>query len=103
MSINAIQAVTGLQPTAFESMPSLTAPSTAPGTDFSQWITQQANDVSAQIDSAQTELAHLATGETGNLHHVMLELEKAKLAFQLTLQIRNKVLEGYQDIMRMQI
>jgi flagellar hook-basal body complex protein FliE len=45
----------------------------------------------------------LATGESGNLHHVLLELEKAKLAFQLTVQVRNKILEGYQDIMRMQI
>jgi flagellar hook-basal body complex protein FliE len=33
----------------------------------------------------------------------MLELEKAKTAFQLTVQVRNKILEGYQEIMRMQI
>ena len=71
--------------------------------DFANWLGEQVGDINTQLMTAETGLAQLATGETGNLHHVMLELQKAKLDFQLALQIRNKVLEGYQDIMRMQI
>jgi len=71
--------------------------------DFGQWIAQQIGDVNQQINNAETSLTELATGGTGNLHHVMLQLEEARTGFQLTLQIRNKVLEGYQEIMRMQI
>lgn len=71
--------------------------------DFTRWLGDQLGEVSDRITGAQDGLARLATGETGNLHHVMLELSQARLAFQLTLAIRNKVLEGYQDIMRMQI
>lgn len=79
------------------------APQGASGVDFGQWMRTQLGEVNAQIGSSQAGLAQLAAGENGNLHHVMLELDKARLAFQLTVQVRNKILESYQDIMRMQI
>lgn len=103
MTIPAIGALS-IEPYAhLESLPSLSPQSTAQPADFAQWLGEQIGDVNTQINQSQTQLVQLATGENGNLHQVMLELEKAKLAFQLTLQVRNKVLEGYQDIMRMQI
>ncbi len=74
----------------------------APG-DFAHWMLEQVGDVNTKLVDAQNGLTQLATGETGNLHHVMLQIEEAKLAFSLTMQVRNKVLEGYQDIMRMQL
>jgi flagellar hook-basal body complex protein FliE len=43
------------------------------------------------------------TGEADDLHEVMIASEKAGLAFQLTLQVRNKMVEAYQEVMRMQI
>jgi flagellar hook-basal body complex protein FliE len=101
--------IEAIAPLATESIGSIAAPTStagdtaAKGVDFMQWMNTQVGDVNSQIQSAQSGLTQLATGETGNLHHVMLELEKAKLAFQLTVQVRNKILEGYQDIMRMQI
>lgn len=70
--------------------------------DFGRWMLQQLSDTNRQIDVAEHSLVRLAAGE-GNLHQVMLDLEKARLAFQLTLQVRNKLLEGYQEIMRMQV
>ena len=42
-------------------------------------------------------------GETDNLHQVMMALDKAKVSFQLMVQVRNKLLEAYQDVLRMQI
>lgn len=45
----------------------------------------------------------LATGEIQNLHQVTIDSLKAEIALQFTLQIRNKVIESYQEIMRMQI
>jgi len=45
----------------------------------------------------------LATGEIENLHKIMIDAEKADIALQFTIQVRNKVLEAYQEIMRMQI
>ena len=45
----------------------------------------------------------LVTGDVDNLHDVTIAQEKANISLQLTLSIRNKVVEAYREIMRMQI
>ena len=45
----------------------------------------------------------LVTGDVDNLHDVTIAAEKANISLQLTLGIRNKVVEAYKEIMRMQI
>ena len=70
--------------------------------DFARWMGDQLGEVNQQIAVAEHALTQLAAGE-GNLHQVMLDLEKARTAFQLTVQVRNKLIEGYQEIMRMQV
>lgn len=70
---------------------------------FPQWFSAQLADASDQLAKADRALEGLALGETQNLHHVMLAMEEARLSFQLMVQVRNRVLESYQDLMRMQI
>lgn len=60
----------------------------------------QTNGVQMQAQEAQRRLL---VGESDDLHGVMIAMEKAGLAFQLTLSVRNKVIEAYQEVMRMQI
>jgi flagellar hook-basal body complex protein FliE len=82
----------------------IAAPETSSSTaSFGNWFAQNIGDLNTAMINADNGLTQLATGETSNLHHVMLELQSAKLEFDLAVQIRNKVLEGYQEIMRMQI
>jgi len=45
----------------------------------------------------------MATRDITNLHQPMIDMKKAELALQFTLQVRNKILDAYQEIMRMQI
>lgn len=45
----------------------------------------------------------LATGEVEDVHQVMIAAEKAKLAFQFALEVRNKIVNAYKEIMRMPI
>lgn len=45
----------------------------------------------------------IATGRLENIHEAMIATQKADIALQLTMQIRNKILEAYREIMRMQI
>ncbi|MDR1060134.1 MAG: flagellar hook-basal body complex protein FliE [Clostridiales bacterium] len=47
--------------------------------------------------------AKFAAGETDNIHEVLIAGEKASLALELTSAIRTKVLDAYQEIMRMQL
>jgi flagellar hook-basal body complex protein FliE len=60
-------------------------------------------ETNQQLMDADQQVTRLALGETDNLHQVMISLERAKLSFQLMVQVRNKFLEAYQDVLRMQI
>lgn len=55
-----------------------------------------------QLD-ADAKVRGLATGEVKNLHEVMIASEKAGLAMQFTLQLRNRLIEAYQEILRTQV
>ena len=55
-----------------------------------------------QLD-ADAKVRGLATGEVKNLHEVMVASEKASLAMQFTMQLRNRLIEAYQDILRTQV
>ncbi|MBA4397635.1 MAG: flagellar hook-basal body complex protein FliE [Syntrophus sp. (in: bacteria)] len=46
---------------------------------------------------------NVLAGDAGSLHHAMIALEKANVSFRTLLQVRNRVLEAYQEIMRMQV
>jgi flagellar hook-basal body complex protein FliE len=54
-------------------------------------------------NSADMAAQKLASGQDKDIHNTMIAMEKAGVAFQLTMQVRNKVLEAYQEIMRMQV
>ena len=60
-------------------------------------------ETNRQLIDADRQVTRLALGETDNLHQVMISLEQAKLSFQMMVQVRNKLLEAYQDVLRMQI
>ena len=80
------------------------APSTdAPYADFGAMV----REVIGQVNDAQQHLADLAErfarGEPVDEQTLVLAMERASLAFQLTLQVRNKVLEAYQEVMRLQV
>lgn len=70
---------------------------------FSQRLQSELVAINDKLTTAETGLTDLAAGKQGNIHHVMLALEDARLSFQLLAQVRNRVLEAYQDLMRMQV
>lgn len=74
-----------------------------PKSDFSTHLTNalgEVNDLQQQADQAIQQLV----GEgKGDLQDTMIAVEKADVSFRLMMQIRNKVLEAYQEIVRMQV
>jgi len=60
----------------------------------------QVNDSQVVADRA---VEKLQTGESRNLHEVMISMEKADISMRLLTQVRNRVIEAYQEIMRMQV
>jgi flagellar hook-basal body complex protein FliE len=73
------------------------------GTSFGELVTQGLGQLNQQMLSSQTDLQNLALGNVQNLHQLMISLEENRLNFQLMLQVRNRLLESYQEIMRMQV
>lgn len=70
---------------------------------FGEMVTQGLSKVNEQLLASQVDLQQLATGEVQNLHQVMIRLEESRMAFQLMMQVRGRLLEAYQDIMKMQV
>ena len=70
---------------------------------FGQMVSSGLQQVNSQLQAAQADLQSLAAGDTANLHAVMIRMEEGRLSFQLMLQVRNRLLESYQELMRMQI
>lgn len=60
---------------------------------------KEVNDLQLEADKAIQELA---AGKKENIHATMIAIEKASISFQLMMQIRNKIVEAYNEIMKMQ-
>jgi len=61
------------------------------------------SEVDALQKDADIAARQLVTGEAPNVHQVMLAVEKASLTLSLVVEVRNKVLEAYREVMRMQV
>jgi flagellar hook-basal body complex protein FliE len=83
----------------------ISAPGQVPGGPFgfASLVTQGLDEVNRQLAVSQTDLQQLATGDVQNLHQIMIRLEESRLSFQLLMQVRNRLLEAYQDVMRMSV
>jgi len=70
---------------------------------FSEVLKDALESVNTYQKDYDTALYRHLLGDDINLHDVVIAGEKARLSLELTIQIRNKALEAYQEIMRMQI
>lgn len=102
MSVDALAALAPLaQADAAPALPVVQPADATPG--FGQMVTQGLQEVNQQLMTSQTQLQQLALGEVQNLHQTMIGLEQARLSFQLLMQVRGRLLEAYQDVMKMQV
>ena len=72
-------------------------------TSFGEIIQQSIAEVNQLQGEADDAVQKLQTGDNKDIHGTLIALEKADISFQLLMQIRNKVIAAYQEIMRMQI
>lgn len=80
-----------------------TAPTAPAAGGFGTWFAHELASVNTNLVEADHAVQRLALGEGASLHEVMIDLEQSRLSFQLLAQVRNKVLEAYQEVMRMQV
>ncbi len=75
----------------------------APAADFASVLRQAVERVEGMRRQADDSVMKLLAGENEEVHQTVLAVQKAELAFELFLEVRNKVVQAYQEIMRMPI
>ena len=70
---------------------------------FSNALGKAISEVNNLHQNADKAIMDVQSGNAGNLHEAIIALEKADVSFRTMLTIRNKIIESYQEIMRMQV
>ena len=70
---------------------------------FSNFLKQAVTEINGKMQNAQVEQTKVLTGESTNLHQAMIAMQEASTAFTLMVEVRNKLVESYQEVMRMQV
>lgn len=76
-------------------------PGTEWGSSFQDVLTAFTKGVDAGLKEADQKVAEFAVGKAQGLHEIMIASEKAGISFKLLVEIRNKLLDAYREIMRM--
>jgi flagellar hook-basal body complex protein FliE len=88
-----------------------TAPAAQPATrpiqdsrpGFKESLLETIDKVNDLQSKAHTAMEELATGQSSNLHEAMIAIQKAEISFKMLMQVRNKIVSAYQEIMRMPV
>ena len=83
--------------------PDLLTPSKAGGSGFGAVLASAIGGVNDMQRASGQAVERLLAGEGQELHATVLATQRAELAFNLLVQVRNKVVQAYQEIMRMQV
>lgn len=70
---------------------------------FNQMLDQSIGRVNQLQNEADTAINDLTTGNRSDIHQTMIAVEKASVAFELMLQVRNKIITAYETVMRMSV
>jgi flagellar hook-basal body complex protein FliE len=70
---------------------------------FSGTLANAMEQVETLRTDAQQQISSLLAGNGGELHSTMISVEKADVAFELMMQVRNKIVAAYQEVAHMQV
>jgi flagellar hook-basal body complex protein FliE len=91
-----------LQPGAGEAPKTAQGPAGAANA-FSSLLNDAVGNIDKLQKTADGNVQKLATGQPVDLHELQISMEQSNLGFQLGMQVRNKLIEAYQETMRMQV
>jgi len=83
--------------------PTASLPPSQQAGSFGSMLLEGVTRTDASLQQAEQAVAAFAVGGEAPPHQVMLALEEARMSLQLALQVRSRLVEGYQELMRMQL
>jgi flagellar hook-basal body complex protein FliE len=101
MNISQLQRLREIGSDDWKALPTPRDPGNATG--FGDALKNAVESVDASQKAADGQIEAFVSGEQENLHEVMISMNEAKLSFQLMTEVRNRMLETYQELMRMQV
>ncbi len=72
-----------------------------PLTDFNKVLSSSVKDINREIQQVDQSIQDMSLGKM-DIHNAMIDVEKASLSFKLLMQVRNRMISAYEEIMRMQ-
>jgi flagellar hook-basal body complex protein FliE len=93
----------GTGPSLAQETQRATKPAASAGGGFINMIDDLLGKINVEQATAEQAVTQLAMGQTDNLHGVMVAVAKADLSFRMFLEIRNRLTDAVQEIMRMQV
>jgi flagellar hook-basal body complex protein FliE len=98
----AIPALTGLAPLASAGAASAAPAAADSSSGFGDALKSLLTAIDGTTGVANTAVSNMMNG-TGDVHEAMIALQRAEMTLQLSVQVRNKLVAAYQDVMRMPI
>lgn len=83
--------------------PAIATPPVQASGSFGQVLGQVVQEVNAKQAASNQAVQGLVDGQSVSLHQAVIAMEEASVSFQLMVEVRNKLLESYQELMRMQV
>jgi len=99
---NTIQGLPSFDPGDFQQKISGTATSSDSSSGFWDTLKHTLNEVQQVQNEADQKVTDLVTGKGEDIHSAMAAVEKADLSFQLVMQVRNKIVQAYQQVSQIQ-
>lgn len=96
--------ISSINPGAIQSIdPGSLAAGTSKGGEFTAALTNAISNVQDFRENSQRTIDNFLSGGNQELHQVALAVQQSELAFEMLVQVRNKVISAYQEVMRMQL
>ncbi len=94
--------ITPITAPALATVPTTSKVSASPG-DFASMLSNAVGSMDQSTKSAADTIDRFMSGENEEVHNMVLETQRNELQFELFLQVRNKMVQAYQEVMRMQM
>lgn len=98
--IDALTAIASMAGSETQATPGLVG---TQGPTFAEWLRQQVVETNEKVHGADRAVERVVAGEATHLHEVMFAIQRASLSLELVVQVRDRLLEAYQEVSRMQL
>jgi flagellar hook-basal body complex protein FliE len=93
--------ISGLPGKIQSNMPVNKAHNQKADSSFDNILTDSLKEVNSELINANNSVKNLVAGKTENIHETMIQMQKASISFQMMMEVRNKLVDAYKEIIKM--